>query len=100
MFEYPKLPYMEEEARAAIWAALQELAQLVWRERWIEEREGVNDGDFEREKMDIEYRQGVAIEALNNYSSQHWLSQHEYSEWWQATVGESESNVCKYLFEQ
>ena len=100
MFEYPKLPYMEEEARAAIWAALQELAALSWAEDVLDERGG-DESEWEtRLRMDMEYRQGIAIEALQEYSSQHWLSQAEYSEWWQATVGQSGSDVCKYLFEQ
>jgi hypothetical protein len=100
MFEYPNQPSTRDEVRAAIWAALQEIAALCWREIWIEERAGVNNPECQRELMDIEHRQGVAIEALQYYSSQRWLSRAEYSEWWQATIGQASSDVCYYLFEQ
>lgn len=100
MFQYPLRPNNEHEARALIWAALIELAALSWAEDVLDERGGDESEQETRLRMDMEHRQGIAIEALQEYSSQHWLSQAEYSEWWHATVGQSGSDVCKYLFEQ
>lgn len=99
MFQYPSRPNTEHEARALIWGALVELAALSWREWVLEEYSGANPNKDAQERMQIEQRQAVCIEALNNYSSQRWVSSHEYSEWWSATVGESDSDVCKYCFE-
>lgn len=99
MFEYPKLPYMEEEARAAIWAALCELACLEWREIWLHEREGVNDSETQRELSEIESRRSTVVDALYEYSSQHWLSRGEYLSWWHETIGSSQSELCYYCFD-
>lgn len=99
MFEYHNLPYMEEEAKAAIWAALCELAMLIWRETWLVEREGVNDVETSRELGSIESRQKEVEAVLWEYSSQHWLSRGEYLEWWHETVGTTSSRSCYYCFE-
>lgn len=100
MFEYHNLPYMEEEARAAIWAALCELACLEWREKWLTEREGVNDVETSRELGEIESRRTEVSDALNEYSSQHWLSRADYLEWWHETVGLTGSGICCYCFDR
>lgn len=99
MFEYQQLPYMEEEARASIWAALCEITMLELERRTLGGNTCGENEYNEQRLADIEHRQSVVEKALWEYSSQHWLSRGEYLEWHAQTIGGINRDLMYYCFE-